>query len=75
MADEIRLTVNVRMGNAAMLTPDDAARALRRIADRLTGGDVSGVYETILDDTGNDVGRWKLGYADRPGYDPPEETP
>lgn len=73
MADETRFTVAIHLGNDAMRTPPDVARALRKIAARLELEQPTGVHETIHDDNGNDVGRWKLGYADRPGYDPPTD--
>lgn len=66
-ADEERFTVAIWMGNAAMLTEADVAHALRAIAGRLEAEPASGCFETIHDANGNDVGRWKLGFADRPG--------
>ena len=54
-------TATIRLGNDAMIDRRDVAEALRRIARKLDDGEASGFFETILDDNGNDVGRWKLG--------------
>jgi hypothetical protein len=66
MQEEI-FTVAIHMGNEAMRTPDDVARTLRRIAAHISTNGTSGFFETIHDDNGNDVGRYKLGPAGHPG--------
>lgn len=78
MSDAQAFSATIHLGNDAMSTPLDVAEALRKIADRLDGyavGEVEGLgcFQTIHDANGNDVGRWKLGYVDRPGYATPEE--
>lgn len=71
MSEEETFTTTIHLGNEAMQTPLDVARALRRIADKLDADEVEkwylGTFQTIHDDNGNDVGRWKYGYADRVG--------
>lgn len=52
-------TLKIKLGNAAMQTRDDVARALRAVANRIDTNlhaHPSGV--TILDDNGNSVGVW-----------------
>lgn len=34
---------------------------LRSIADKISTGEATGDWQTILDTNGNDCGRWKLG--------------
>lgn len=47
--------LEIELGNAAMKSPDDVARALRRIADRLEAGAEGG---KVMDSNGNSVGKW-----------------
>lgn len=58
---DVRVTVAATLGNEAFQTFGDVARMLRGIADKLEADGTSGYFETILDDNGNDVGRWKVG--------------
>jgi len=55
-------TIKMDTGNAAF-DPDpqyEVARILREIADRLERDGANGLYQTIHDINGNDVGRWRL---------------
>jgi len=54
-------TATIALGSDAMKTPEDVAGALRKIADKLDSYDGYDMFQTILDDNLNDVGRWKLG--------------
>lgn len=47
----------IEIGNSAMESPDDVARALRRLADELETSSAAG-NGRIRDDNGNAVGRW-----------------
>jgi len=47
----------ITLGNEAMQTGDDIARALRDVAAKLEGGEIEG---TIRDENGNKVGTFKL---------------
>ena len=51
------LTLSLEIGNAAMETPVQVARALRSVADRIEDDALSGV---IVDANGNTVGTWKF---------------
>lgn len=53
-------TMTIHLGNDAMQTTYDVAVAIRRIADRLEAGDVTGLYQNVLDVNGNPVGTWKF---------------
>lgn len=53
--DSVKL--EIRMGNAAMQSGEDAARALREVAEKLDQGATSG---PILDDNGNGVGHFEV---------------
>lgn len=57
MTNEFRL--NIKLGNAAMLTMEDVAQALRDVADKLDAGRDQGV---VKDANGNTVG--EFGGAD-----------
>jgi hypothetical protein len=48
-------TMRIRVGNAAMSTPEDVARALETVASRLKDGYTEGV---IHDANGNLTGDW-----------------
>jgi hypothetical protein len=58
------MKVTITTGNDAMTTPDDLARALKRLADTLRGsGETLDEVLTegrILDDNGNVVGNWSI---------------
>lgn len=51
--------LNIRLGNAAMLTASDIAEQLRKVADRL---DEAGVHAStgIMDTNGARVGNWSI---------------
>jgi hypothetical protein len=49
--------VKITLGNAAMETAEDVARALRDVAEALEDGRTEG---PIFDDNGNKVGTFKL---------------
>ena len=55
-------TLNLRLGNDAMQTPEDIAEALRRAAGWLEdyGHDnvENGGSQTLIDQNGNHVGSW-----------------
>lgn len=56
-----RFTVKINIGGSAMNSPDDLSRALIAIAGKLSAGEYyAGHSQTIRDENGNDVGRWKL---------------
>jgi hypothetical protein len=50
-------TLRIGMGNAAMLTPEDVAEALRSVARQLDDGYGDGA---VVDANGNRVGEWLL---------------
>lgn len=50
-------TVTIRLGNDAMQTQEDVARALRTVAAKLDTGETEG---KIRDDNGNTVGEFKF---------------
>jgi hypothetical protein len=52
-----KFTLSIELGNEAMQTGEDVARALREVAKKLDGGDDSG---RIRDENGNTVGEWDL---------------
>lgn len=51
--------LNIRLGNAAMLTASDIAGQLRKVADRL---DEDGIHASaiIMDENGARVGNWSV---------------
>lgn len=51
--------LNIRLGNAAMLTASDIAAALRKVADRLDGDGVH-AGTAIMDENGARVGNWSV---------------
>ena len=53
-----KFTLKIELGNDAMLSRRDVARALRKVADRLRNEDRDDAK--ILDDNGNSVGEWEL---------------
>lgn len=53
-------TLNIKLGNDAMQTPEDIAEALRKVANALDDGFLSTSNHGILDVNGNTVGEWKL---------------
>jgi hypothetical protein len=55
-------TINMTCDNAAFEDEPEAevARILRSIAAQLEQEGTSRFYETIFDENGNDVGRWRL---------------
>lgn len=60
--DSERFALAITIGNAAMTTRDDVARALREAADSMQAGVAD--EGTIRDGNGNTVGRW--AYEDEP---------
>lgn len=62
-AETKRFTMEITMGNAAMLTPQDVAEALKVVAGRLESGDEHGM---IHDLNGNRVG-WFAGEFEEEG--------
>jgi hypothetical protein len=52
--------VQVSLGNAAMDSHEDVARALREVADKVESGDYSG---RVRDDNGNSVGAFSFRLA------------
>jgi len=66
---EHKFKLFIDCGNAAFCEDDyptessaapELARILREVADRIEGGDMFGMYRTIHDMNGNDVGRFAL---------------
>lgn len=57
--DGSEFELKIKLGNAAMQTPEDIAEALRVVASRL---DAAGIYanETIMDLNGARVGSWEI---------------
>ncbi len=49
--------LKIDLGNDEMSGPEDVARVLRKVADRLMNDALSGV---IMDDNGNKVGSWAV---------------
>lgn len=60
--------LSIELGNAAMRTQEDIARALRKVADRIQGGTEEG---GIMDDNGNRVGKFSSA-EDEPDEDAEE---
>ena len=63
--------LNIELGNAAMLTGDDVAAALRKVADRVENQTTHSVNDDgerqvdemdgrIFDENGNRVGNWAI---------------
>ena len=66
----VKLTLEIKFGNAAMQTNMDAAMALQKVADQLQATDFDleenedefeGIERVILDLNGNRVGKWEIG--------------
>lgn len=63
-----KFSLSIDLGNAAMLSPDDVARALQKVAAHLEGlvvrqtrHDEQQVFDgRIKDANGNTVGKWSL---------------
>jgi hypothetical protein len=55
-----KFTLEVELGNAAMRTAADVARALRQAAERVEKYLGSPVNMVIKDDNGNKVGTWRI---------------
>lgn len=53
--EDMKFTLEIEMGNEAMRSPEDVAKALRNVAHRLPGAMDAGY---ILDENGNNVGEW-----------------
>jgi len=51
-------TLKIRLGNAAMQTPEDVATALQELAPKMEMCDATGDYGRIMDHNGNHVGDW-----------------
>ena len=49
--------LKISLGNEAMQTGEDVARALRKVADKLDRGEDRG---RVVDDNGNAVGEWGM---------------
>ena len=59
----MRFKLKIDLGNDAMLTYDDLAMALHRVADKLKDhyGVAMGEAEgAVIDENGNSVGRWRF---------------
>lgn len=60
----MNFSVNIQLGNEAMETGDDVARALRKIASDVSEhgviADADEVRVGIRDENGNTVGYWKV---------------
>lgn len=53
--------LTIKLGNAAMQTPDDVAEALRKLAAKMDHTEFSGLeFGSIRDVNGNTVGSWEL---------------
>lgn len=55
-----KFTLNINLGNAAMCEIEDLARALERVIEDLSYGDISRSVGHIQDLNGNTVGKWEL---------------
>lgn len=55
-----KFTLSIDLGNQAMRTPADVARALRQAAERVEKYLGSPVNMVIKDDNGNKVGTWRI---------------
>lgn len=55
-----KFTLNINLGNAAMCEIEDLARALERVIEDLSYGDMSRSVGYIQDLNGNTVGKWEL---------------
>jgi len=66
----VTFRLNIDLGNDAMQTTNDIARALANIAVKMLDQDINNfvLYQTIFDDNGNDVGRY--GIKDANGNTP-----
>lgn len=58
----MKFSLKITLGNAAMLTPEDIALALRKVAGNVQGClDLEvGDHDSIRDLNGNTVGEWKV---------------
>lgn len=57
-----RFVLSFTTNNAAFADgdgPEECARILRRIADKVSGGDESGM---IVDSNGNSIGQWSVDF-------------
>jgi hypothetical protein len=60
---EMEFKVTLKMGNAAMQTGDDIARAMRKLAGYFEGSSGTfdqGEFRAIHDDNGNKIGEWRV---------------
>lgn len=71
-----RFTLEIRLGNDAMQTPSDVARALSDISHQLEAesswDDAEAIKKRLTDINGNTVGWWEL---DEPQYSSVVECP
>lgn len=60
--DAKEFTLKIELGNAAMETPRDIAKALREAAGRLecVADDATSASAPIYDENGNRVGKWEM---------------
>ncbi len=57
----MKFTITIELGNAAMLTQEDVARALEKTASKIrdySDPPCSGEGGRVIDANGNAVGRW-----------------
>lgn len=58
-----KFSLNIELGNDAMLTPSDVAGAIDRISEKLARRGDTFYYDeggVVLDDNGNTVGKWEF---------------
>lgn len=59
--DAIKFTLEIDLGNEAMLTPSDVAGAVSTVAKALNARDFHvGHTSSLMDSNGNRVGSWRL---------------
>ena len=57
----MKFTLEIELGNDAMQTEDDVARALKEVAKNIRNHGFDDATEGIFDLNGNKVGEWRLG--------------
>ena len=57
--DKQGLLVLVNTGNEAFSDLREASGILRAIADEIDAYGATGLFQTVFDSSGNDVGRWR----------------
>lgn len=63
-----KFTLEIELGNDAMQTDEDVARALHRLGSWFQENSTMFEQRTgfVLDDNGNDVGRWQVDDDSKP---------